>query len=182
MSKEIDYTVTEAPRLKNLCSNNNIDICIVQISLSGTPCHIISLYSPPNSSDTQSHPNLWSEFFTHCEELTSPIICGDFNGRHPLWCTTHSVPYRTGSLIADALMLSDLFILNDGSATWASADRSSMSSPDLTMISPVLAPLSDWQVLGCNHGSDHFPIITQIRSVSPGKMVCRPHYSTARVE
>jgi hypothetical protein len=65
-------------------------------------------------------------------------------------------------------MNADLFILNDGSPTRL-PDRNdhNPSAIDITLISPTLAPLTTWEVVPDELGSDHLPINIHIENGPP---------------
>lgn len=119
VTRNLSFSVINNTRIKNLCSSNNIHIPIVRISLNDKPTYIVFLYSPPPSisSNHPTSPNLWFDLFSLLSLFPSTLICADFNGRHPLWCLSHQIPDRTGSLIVNVLLPFDFVILNNGAPT-----------------------------------------------------------------
>ncbi|KYN28491.1 hypothetical protein ALC57_02103 [Trachymyrmex cornetzi] len=92
-------------------------------------------------------------------EFNLLLMTGDFNAHHPNWgCTSRS---GAGNRLLKTIEEFDLVILNDGSSTLIhhSAQNSVI---DLSLSSPVLAPICSSHVLDDTFGSDHFPICTKI--------------------
>lgn len=74
----------------------------------------------------------------HSVDIPEDVI----NGHHPMWSPPHLSPNRVGNLIATSLFSHDFVILNDGSPTRSFPDRTSLSSPDLSLASSWLAAIS----------------------------------------
>lgn len=84
------------------------------------------------------------------------VIGGDFNAKHPLW--GNNTENQRGRCLYDALESENLVVLNNGDATRYDANNS-WSAIDITIVSPELSLMFDWEVQENPTGSDHFPIV-----------------------
>ena len=86
-----------------------------------------------------------------------------------------------GRTVADFIGASNLVLLNTGASIHFSLGNDSYSAIDLSLASPVVAPLIDWQVNDDLCGSDHFPIILESLQLytAPRKL---PHWHLKRAD
>ena len=92
-------------------------------------------------------------------------MVGDFNARHPLWdnlCEPGGAGQK--SFVADQIINTDLCLLNTGVHTRI-PDRADHqpTAIDLSLISPALLPIADWEVGDDSLGSDHLPITITVQ-------------------
>lgn len=122
--------------------------------------HLLNIYNPPNNYVPLNH---WLNLFNQVSHSFSNfIICGDFNAQHSLWGS--DLLNHSGRTLAEALELTSLAIINDGSSTRIHLNPSIKSSPDLTLFSADLLSSTGWSIFPDSMGSDHSPIIiNQIR-------------------
>lgn len=137
----------------------NLQAVACQITFQNTSFIVCSIYLPP------SQPldcNLLDQFL---HQFTLPvIICGDFNGKHPLWGSINSD--HRGRQIAHLINQHNLHTLNDGTPTRLNEHTGTSTHLDLTVCTPTLTPLLTWNCLEDFHGSDHAPILIQFTNKS----------------
>jgi hypothetical protein len=76
---------------------------------------------------------------------TDWVIVGNFNSHHPFWGGTGTQARGGGAVLAENILNSDLYLLNDGSPTrLPERNDHNPSAIDLSLISPTLAPLTLW--------------------------------------
>ena len=107
----------------------------------------------------------YSKIFHSLDHRQNNIIIGDFNLKHPCWnpegdprCDDHA------ENLLKLLNNTSLNFLNDGQVTRL-ADRAghSDSAIDLALISAKLQAISDFNVLDNSFGSDHLPIVVNLK-------------------
>lgn len=97
----------------------------------------------------------WNNFFA---SLPKPfIVCGDVNSHHTSWGCGITDSY--GRNLLDSVDSNQLIILNNGSPTMVVHPDHHISAIDLSICTPNIAHLFDWNVLPDPHGSDHLPIL-----------------------
>lgn len=113
---------------------------------------ICNVYLPGSSNITKNDlENLIKQF-------DAPfMIVGDFNCHNPLW-GSNRIDNR-GNIIESIINKNNLNILNNGDPTHFSLAYKSVSSIDLSIVSPILQNYFDWFVDNDLHNSDHHPII-----------------------
>jgi ribonuclease HI/exonuclease III len=114
------------------------------------------------------------------QQLPQPVlVVGDFNSYNVLWGSARTEP--RGRTVADFIDASNLVLLNTGAYTHFSLGNGSYSAIDLSLASPVVAPLIDWRVHDDLCGSDHFPIILEFLQLYtvPRKL---PHWHLKRAD
>lgn len=97
------------------------------------------------------------------------IILGDFNIHHQMWGCDSNDPL--GEQFLEILDYTNLCILNSGARTLRTLPDQASSAVDLSVCSPTLAAQISWKVLDSSYGSDHFPILLSLQSLS----LKRPH-------
>ena len=118
---------------------------------------VMNVYRNPTSTPGRIN---WSDFLHSTANFPCSIICGDLNSHHqslgcPIACTSSLALY-------DAILDSDLIIINKGDPTLFSRPGQNKSAIDLTIVSHNFKLLSNGQVLPDKMGSDHFPISVEI--------------------
>ena len=132
----------------------NIESLVIDILLEDHPIRLFNIYRNPNPT---RNAKLDSAALLHYASLSPAVVAGDFNAHHPLWGTpAHRPPCQTGTQLADAILQSDMVIINDGSPTHQNLGRL-----DLTLVSTDLAPKSTWKI-NDSLASDHFSITTTL--------------------
>lgn len=151
---------------------NPIEYIEINIKQFGNEHKFISIYIPPNISNKNLTSQL-SNLFSIVENKSRIFLGGDFNGHHKLWDKSKTNNAR-GKLIANKLIETNMFLLNDGHHTYQNIQNHSFSAIDLSIISNDYSNNVDWKVLDDNVGSDHLPIVCKIgRSdqLSPTKVI-----------
>ena len=112
--------------------------------------HIANIYLPNSQALT------YDDFLHFINQIPKPfIICGDFNSHNPLW-GSDTLDSR-GKIIEKILLLNDLTLLNTKESTHYNLSSNSYSAIDLSLCSPDITHLLDWQVLDTAWDSDHIP-------------------------
>nr|CAI5826804.1 unnamed protein product [Callosobruchus analis] len=95
---------------------------------------------------------------------------GDFNAHHGLWGSYKQ--NHNGVSLVEALNSADLVLLNDGSPTRFQNNENN-SVVDLTFASPDIANIIEWRTHDDTLGSDHYPILLEIKlqSASNGHVI-----------
>jgi hypothetical protein len=122
------------------------------VAINNSPLNVFSVYLPLASSCPALYKPSWGPLFGYSDSDT--IIMGDVNAHHGAWFATSTCP-RGGDLVS-AIDNSELCILNSNTPTRL-PNSGNPNSPDLTLISALLAAASTW----CTHiqlNSDHLPI------------------------
>ena len=136
------------------------DIFHVSISVklnNNTNINIISVYLPKGPIDDNSDW-LKSSAFSNGKWL----VLGDFNAHSPLWDSQCKLV--SNNRFMENVIDSHLSILNDGSLTRVpDISHHKPSAIDLSFASPNLYLVTNWRVDDNNIGSDHMPIIINIR-------------------
>ncbi|XP_029680040.1 uncharacterized protein LOC115245731, partial [Formica exsecta] len=184
IGKQLRFSYIRDTRIGNICSTNNIELLMGKVWLeSNKHLYICSLYSPPRGG---SHPftnnQAWTEILQFCDSFDPIIICGDFNGKSTLWSNLIPGPDTEGRKLETAISSTNLICINNGNLTWTSADLSSASSLDITLVSPSVATKCSWQILDSNYGSDHYPIVTKINDTTYTPEFGRPSYIISKID
>ena len=118
----------------------------------------IHIYIPPRSSCSAGHNASIAHLLSNNE---MSLIVGDINAHHSRW-NTNSNDDERGEKLADEIDAADYTIHNENEATRLSTNGRS-TSPDISLASNDIAPLSDWSV-SISLASDHLPILITINS------------------
>ncbi|CAD7004082.1 unnamed protein product [Ceratitis capitata] len=138
---------------KRLDTRSNISAIAVEMNI-GFKITVISLYIPPSQNFTST------DILSTLNNISTPLILmGDFNSWSSLWGSTTG--NSRGKAVEDALLASNLIILNDGSPTHFSTHQT-FTNVDISFCSASIAPKCSWEIYKDLWGSDHFPIITSI--------------------
>ena len=91
------------------------------------------------------------------------LIMGDFNAKHAAW--NEGAENRNGPLVYNWILSSNLILLNQNKEpTYQSPSSGSLSTLDLTLISPdMIDIIKDWRIES-DLTSDHFPIFFSVDS------------------
>lgn len=109
---------------------------------------ICNLYLPNNNWNLQCLREL-------VQQLTTPfLLLGDLNSHNTIW-GSEKVD-AAGRRVEQLLDEFDLVLLNTGEGTYINSRSNSLSAIDLSISSPCLAPLVEWNVSINN--TDHLPI------------------------
>ncbi|KAL4084786.1 hypothetical protein QTP88_027689 [Uroleucon formosanum] len=155
--------------LNRLVSSLNINLVSVKILLNNNSgLDIWSCYIPPHSNISQSTVNnIFNVMSNYC------LFGGDVNSHHSCWGSNRYD--HQGCLIHSAIEDLQLCILNNGSPTRLDRHPFPDTVVDISVSSPNLLLTSQWEVLGCPHGSDHYPIIIRLphSQVPPDSLVLK---------
>jgi hypothetical protein len=91
------------------CNKDTLAVC-VQITVNGQNTNILNLYYPDGCTGR-------SDWLTGLSADKDWVIVGDFNSHHPLWGGTGTQARGGGAVLAENILNSDLYLLNDGSPT-----------------------------------------------------------------
>jgi hypothetical protein len=123
------------------------------LSTDGSTVTIINMYYP--DSLKQQDQISW----LHNIHTVKTLIVGDFNAHHEWWEGPESNADTAGRLLSDAILQSNLCLLNDGTPTRL-PDRitDKPTAIDITLASPDIYSRINWIVETDPLGSDHLPI------------------------
>lgn len=144
------------PELYRSFASFNINLVGVKILCNNNSgLDIWSCYIPPHSNVSQTAVNnifkVMSNYF---------IFGGDINGHHSCWGSNRND--NQGCLIHSAIEDLQLCVLNNGSPTRLNRPPFSDTVVDISVSSPNLMLTSQWDVLDCPHGSDHYPTLRRL--------------------
>lgn len=138
---------------KRITINSQLQAVAIEINMCLT-FTIVSIYIPP--CQTFCSRDLTDIF----SSINTPIlVLGDFNSWSNLWGS--SVVNHRGRLVENAILQSNLCVLNDGRPTHFST-HATFTHIDISLCSSSLLPLTSWQVLNDLNNSDHFPIVLKM--------------------
>lgn len=140
--------------LHQLPSNPDIEYTGIKIIIkfNKRPLHIFSVYLPPNRK-------INVEQLCNSFNYDNVIIMGDLNAKNPLWGS--SVLDFRGTQIQKIIDINKLVCINTGEGTRLNCNGS-LSHLDLTLVSPSLGALTNWEVITDTWGSDHRPNLITI--------------------
>ena len=147
VSNKIEFVI------KQLVDNFNDDILVCAVTLNGQyKLDILSVYRAPHI--TASH-NDWKKIFSQVS--SSLLVGGDFNAHNNMWGSSKNDNH--GNALFRAIDECNLVVLNNGDVTHLVNPTSNMRSVvDITMVSPNVAVLANWEVCEDTLGSDHYSI------------------------
>lgn len=139
----------ESVETKEIKLNTNLEAIAIRTKFP-FPITICSIYIPPQTNpDSQTIKTL-------INQLPKPyLILGDFNAHNQLWGSNYT--NNRGRELED-IIINQLILLNDGSPTHFHSQNGSLSTIDLSLSYPNIAPNITWETLPHTYGSDHFPI------------------------
>ncbi|CAH1985069.1 unnamed protein product [Acanthoscelides obtectus] len=136
---------------------NYVQVCGAEVQVADSlRLSLLSMYVPPSS---HIRTNEWIDLLSPFGQDT--IVGGDFNAHHNLWGSYKQD--HNGCSLVEALNSIDLVLMNDGSSTRLH-NNGLNSVVDLTFSSPDLANIIEWKTHVDTLGSDHYPIILEMKS------------------
>ena len=165
------------------CNDNAVEILFLKLYINREEAiNLMVVYSPPRSKNETkfTEDNFWKEFIDFTSNFDNLILCGDFNAISFSWsqCVKEN---GEGKKLDYAVNRSNLICLNNDEPTWSSKDLSSVSTLDLTFISPNLLNKCIWEVFDYKFKSDHFPIKFSIDKNFNEFKARRPKLITAKI-
>ena len=147
------------------CKKVSLQTCLqavaVTIDLGVIKPTICSMYLPPGTS-----PNL-DDFESVLDQLPPPfMILGDLNAHNAAWGGSYNS--SRGRSLERILNRNNLCFLNSGQPTHISLPSGNTSVIDLSICTPSLLNIFSWKVEDTPHGSDHFPILLEMRHARLG--------------
>ncbi|XP_072948356.1 uncharacterized protein [Epargyreus clarus] len=125
---------------------SNTNVCTVQITHNSHKFFLVSVYIEPKSDDNNTL-NFLDILFQHIDQ-SHAIICGDFNGWHPIWGSSTS--NKRGREILNLIVSHNLTVCNEGSEPTFEAytsDTVRTSIIDLTIASDITSSkIRNWKV------------------------------------
>lgn len=133
--------------------NGKLEACGIIIEMNNKELGVIyiSTYKPPGMSILAEE---WLEFFEQFD--CRILVLGDLNAHHISWGNNYSC--GEGKKLFEAVVDSDLGVLNEGSWTTIPRNGYRRSAIDLSLVSIELVPFCKWRVIDETWGSDHFPV------------------------
>ena len=143
-------------------TDDSTELCGVRL-LGLHPINIINIYRPPIRATGDDREDRFDPSLLPSDDET--IIVGDINGHHPWWDDSCQEADSVGDRVVDWLEAAGWTPLNNGSPTFASYRTGGQSAPDIAACSRSLAQRARWS-LGQDLGSDHLPMVVEVRSAS----------------
>lgn len=124
------------------------------------PKVIINFYNPCLRLELQNLLDIQGQ------DRRKVIWCGDFNAHNIVWGGRHTDV--NGRVIEELMDERELVCLNDGTGTRFNSVTGTDSVLDLTLVSSVMAGVSQWTVrTETTLGSDHYPVLCSIGGKVP---------------
>ncbi|CAK1580717.1 unnamed protein product [Parnassius mnemosyne] len=122
------------------------NLCVVQMTIGTKKLYIASAYVEPRDDELATLERL--EAFLKATNDSHRIICGDFNGWHPLWGS--ETTNKRGCEIAELMIGNDMYICNQGSTPTfetVTHGRNRSSIIDITFASgSIYENINNWNV------------------------------------
>lgn len=149
--------------IKNNLSSYQIDLQTdlqaVAVSVKSiTRMTICSLYLPPDDVVTSK------DLMNLAKQLPKPyLILGDLNGHHPMWYDPRNINDR-GNEIVKFIEEAELALLDKNKMTHIWKVNKTKSHVDISICSPELLTILNWDVYEEPLDSDHLPIIIESKT------------------
>ena len=132
--------------------NIKIEVCAIKIHLENKTIFLYNLYDNifQNAENVEEYELLFEQV-----DQNNSIIVGDFNEHNPLWDT--KINNAKGQALLEVFNNHYFAVLN-GQPTLSVHD----TTPDITLASPTISAISEWQVLQQTCGSDHLPVLIKL--------------------
>ncbi|CAK1596679.1 unnamed protein product [Parnassius mnemosyne] len=163
------------------------NLCIVQIDIGGKKLFLISVYIEPKKDEINTLNSL--EIFLQENSNHTHIICGDFNGWHPMWGSIRS--NRHGNMIVDLITTTNLILCNSGNVpTYETVTHKTHreSIIDLTLTSNSSTnKISNWKVVldaapSSSHNGITFDLSVNNSSLNKPKKLSTFKYNTQNIK
>ena len=149
---QCNYTQTKSP-IANI--PNTVYATTIQVITNNKEINIVNIYYPTGCTEPEH-----VDWLTNLDKTVGWIVTGDFNARHPTWERGLDSAQTGGNLVDQAILDSDLVLLNDGTPTrLPDVATHSPTAIDLTLVSADLATDTYWTVLEDPLRSDHCPLL-----------------------
>ncbi|CAH2015925.1 unnamed protein product [Acanthoscelides obtectus] len=136
---------------------NYVQVCGAEVQVADSlRLSLLSMYVPPSA---HIRTNEWIDLLSPFGQDT--IVGGDLNAHHSLWGSYKQD--HNGCSLVEALNSIDWVLMNDGSSTRLH-NNGLNSVVDLTFSSPNLANIIEWKTHVDTLGSDHYPILLEMKS------------------
>ena len=137
-------------------TNLRFEVCAISAYLSkNLRINFVSIYATPN---TIIDNNQWRSLMN---QITGTIfLSGDFNAKSRSFGANRED--AAGRKLVENIDQDGLILLNNGEPTMVPQLNRTTSPLDLTIVSPEIAPATEWTVLDDPYGSNHFPIIIKL--------------------
>ncbi|CAK9813874.1 RNA-directed DNA polymerase from mobile element jockey [Anthophora plagiata] len=142
--------------------DNHTQVLAIHLLTSPEPVNLVVIYRPPGSSLKYQQ---WKPFLANLCLPGSTIIAGDLNANHPAWNSERED--NAGSSLLKVIQENNLFIHNTDTKSHIGSPGQRNNNLDLILFTMDIAHLIVSNQLDDSHGSDHFPIETQILHRSP---------------
>ena len=166
VSTRLTYSNSDSVLNANPAGGSRLFISSVALPMAGGlgDVGLVNVYYPDGI--TEGADVTWlKHLVTPQSQFKRWVVAGDFNVSHRSWDPV-TAPDQ-GVILAQAIMDSNLNVLNDGSVTRIGYDRQRNSAIDLTLASPNLSLDATWETGDDNMQSDHLPILVTLGQVQP---------------
>ena len=131
--------------------SNEYEYIKIQLEYQDLQVNLVNYYNPPN---TNIEKKVLDEFISQPNK--NLIIVGDFNCHNTIWGSKKTD--KNGKVIENFIIDNNYILLNDSSPTRFDVRYNTYSSIDLSIATPNIARVSNWQACSENFDSDHFLI------------------------
>ncbi|KAB0802352.1 hypothetical protein PPYR_04538 [Photinus pyralis] len=138
---------------KTIPLNTSLQAIAVEIHTS-KKFSLLNIYLP-NASWTEA------QLMNTISQVPQPVlVVGDFNCHSTLWGCTYTS--AKGDLLENVINEKGLHVLNSGTPTHINEANGNFSAIDLSLASPGITLITNWEVMEDPHRSDHFPITIEL--------------------
>ena len=141
-----------------------LEIVTTKVFIQNKPLIICNIYLPPDLSNVYINDQMSKVI----ADFDAPfLITMDANAHHPSWGSPIDNTDTRGNILYEFIEQNSLVLLNMGDPTYLTSNGN-YTHIDITICSPELASIFNWQTHHDPMNSDHFPIIisTQIENSS----------------
>lgn len=142
-------------------SFNIIEHLESKIKLLDLEINLVNFYNPNQLNIRQSEEEFYQILENNRLNRYS-IIGGDINAASGMW-NLDGKEDRLGKLIADVITTSTYSVINSGENTRMNLYNHTQSAIDITLASQEIIPFINWKVIDDTLGSDHMPIIINLK-------------------
>ena len=151
-----------------------LEILVTRVKLQSGHVTIVNTYHAPNSGLQEDDYRKIFQTFDH-----DVIVLGDLNAYSALF-GARTTDTR-GRLIEELVDKFGMVVLNTGIGTYVRR-TGELSHLDVTIATPNIAKVANWDVLNDTMGSDHFPVITTLRDAATFEETSTPKWSYRRAD
>ena len=149
---------------------SNLSVIAIEIDIE-FKFTLINIYIPPSQKFNKT------DILNIFDQIHTPfILCGDVNSWSPFWGS--EIENDRGKIFEEIILSKNIIVLNNGNPTHFST-HNTLTNVDISLCSAIISPKCSWEISEQLHGSDHFPIFVNIKSVlNFEKVKCTKKFKT----